>query len=260
VVEFTDWDGGFTDVSFLNTLTVDFEPAAEVNELVIYYPDTAPPLATVEGVTFTAFITGSRFAYETTSFQDVNALTVPTTTAGDPTKGAFYNATLPTDPAYLTSDQLTFEFWGRAGTSLPQVSTTDAICVAGLLSADFNSFIDVSIGAGQAAALRVNWGTEGGQAETRTVNLSTADGTSLNHVSLQRLSSRNYALHYKGQLVDSFTVPFDASVFAGGQVSFVVASSGIPGTALSQIRLTNTALYGTGNFTPPSTAFFTPPS
>jgi hypothetical protein len=60
-VEFTDWEGGFTDVSFLNTLAVDFVPTEPPPEpeppdcdgVFIYFPSTAPPLANDEGAVIT---------------------------------------------------------------------------------------------------------------------------------------------------------------------------------------------------------------
>jgi hypothetical protein len=286
VVEFTDWDGGFTDVSFLNTLTVDFEGAAEVNELVIYYPDTPPPLSTVEGVTITdlwpdfaasrpsQYPPGFPSSYVVDTFQGVNTIGAPDT---DDYQGPYWGFSDLDDAVDVGSGPFTFEFWWRLGTSLPisdnptrsafvQVEFGDGLSNTGgvyvILQYEGGSGVFYS-----PPNIRIN----AGDGEERIVDniatydwiftedvISSGDATSFNHLTVQRHNATDYTVHYKGAVLQSWTMP--SISYSDLPIIISPAALNVPGTAISQIRLSKGALYGTGNFTPPSTAFFTPPS
>jgi hypothetical protein len=92
--------------------------------------------------------------------------------------------------------------------------------------------------------------------ENPTHTLSSADATQYNHVAWQRHSANSYTVHYKGQLVISYetTSARDLSDGIDGQIN--INAQNISGVGLSQIRISNSALYGTGTFTPPTEAFY----
>jgi len=263
IVEFTDWEGGFTDVSFLNTLTVDFEGAAvepEVNELVIYYPDEPPPLATVEGVTITDFEGGP---YGTTAFQDVNALQAPNT---NNYLGPYWELSNIDNAVDVGSEPFTLEFWWRLGTSLPTNGNFSAYVSFsfGFINAGQPGIFTILQYEGQEAPLNVSpnirivggTGTESIEATEDTI--SSGDATSFNHLAIQRHNATNYTIHYKGAVLRSWTMA--SFSYSSLPIEIQPAALNVPGAALSQIRITKSARYGTGTFTPPSTAFFTPPS
>jgi hypothetical protein len=82
VVAFSSWSGGFTDVAFLNTAVVDFEPTevtpeppSGTNHLVIYHPDTSPPLA-IPGTTASVAVQVATGEYGTEEYEGVNSLTL----------------------------------------------------------------------------------------------------------------------------------------------------------------------------------------
>jgi hypothetical protein len=279
IVEFSSWEGGFTEVSFLNTLTVDFEGAAaepepEVTELVIYYPDEPPPLATVEEVTITelqpGFVETSPNPYITTIFQGVNALQSP---GNDDYEGPFWQ--VDSGSAFdLSTEPFTLEFWWRLGTSLPiaddrsesQVEVALGYYETGIPVIFMNlvyfgypgSFYyppTIQIQASDGNLILVNNNFTYNQFVSEDT-ISTEDATALNHLVIQRYNATDYTVHYKGVLLQSWSMP--SISFTDIKLQFGAFGLNVPGAALSQIRITKSALYGTGTFTPPSTAFFTP--
>jgi hypothetical protein len=266
-VEFTDWEGGFTDVSFLNTLTVDFVPSTPPEELVIWYPDEPPPEVTIEGVTVSELAD----PYETVVFQGVNALQAPYAELLEGPSWRFDNINSAFDVA---SGPFTLEFWWRAGTSL----ATGGDNFTTFVQVDFrNDPEGLAPLDGFVVQLSSRYVIENVEFEDGTpkINLqlasedesifetheeiiSTSDATSLNHVAIQKHSTTSYTLHYKGILLTSFTA--ESLLFSNKSIGVLLESENVNGAAISQIRLSNSALYGTGSFTPPSTAFYMPPS
>jgi hypothetical protein len=258
-VEFTDWEGGFTDVSFLNTLTVDFEGAAEpeVNELVIYYPDTAPPLATIEGVTIEEI---ANDVWSTFSFQGVNALEIPSNSSGNTT---WWIIDFASESFNTELGSLTVEFFARIGTNatndnnnktsgwlaqLRNSNESERVAVIGEFDAD--PFYRI---------LAVNDSEvypEGADFYTYQQSVTSEAAATMKHFSLQLIEGAQIIAHFDGTKV------YDSSrtVSPMRYLFFYIFANEVSGTAISQIRITKSARYGTGNFTPPSTAFYVPPS
>jgi hypothetical protein len=68
-----------------------------------------------------------------------------------------------------------------------------------------------------------------------------------------------WTLHIGGQLIETVTAPtldFNADTQIDASLS---SEYHIQQPRLSQIRISNSALYGTGSFTPPTEAFYVPP-
>jgi hypothetical protein len=271
-VEFADWNGGFTEVSFLNTLRVDFVPTeapveSGVDELVIYYPDESPPLATVEGVAVTDWAPSdplySQFGpsdYSTFTFQGVNAL-------GTASSEFFYwNINAPDETFDLGSEPFTVEYFVRLSSSYPFDSYSEALVEVGVFDADggnfgvkfvFGLYSEVDFG----VAPRVRIATDAPIGTLEQFVLPTpSDVASFNHLVLQRHSSLAYTVHYKGELIYSWNESTNVSLAGKSRYRSFVSVIGTTGAGMSQIRITKSARYGTGSFTPPTEAFFTPPS
>ena len=218
-----------------------------VNPLIIYYPNTAPPLTTISGATVTDL--GSPSAYNTAIFQGVNALVA----TGTDFAGPNYQVTATNEVFRLDSDPFTFEFWCRVGTSLPSNGA---------------SFVQVSLGnSNYSEQIGFDLFHEFNFQKLKLVQDNsvktdiTPDSssiTNLNHVAIQRHSALAYTLHYKGAVVTSWNHNQNFLFASGIRLEFAALSDNVPGTGMSQIRLTKEALYGTGAFTPPAAPFFTP--
>jgi hypothetical protein len=277
VVEFTDWDGGFTDVSFLNTLTVDFEGASgnSVTEspgdvcagVVIYYPDTEPPLATDSGIVVNDLNFSSESIWSTFVFQGVNALRIPSNTNFDDTS---WRLDITTGSFNASANNLTVEFFARLGSNLD--GTPFPVSGWGLVIRNSDEsplvgvnglFDDSGTGNGFVGEQLLLVGIDDpnvepapGESYSYRQNITTSDATTMKHVAIQQINGNQVTVHYGGtKIYDVAKTLTDATY-----IDFYVFSMRIDDPAISQIRVSNSALYGTGAFTPPSTAFFTPPS
>ena len=260
-VEFTDWEGGFTDVSFLNTLTVDFAQggAPESESLVIWYPDEAPPDATLAAVTFEDDL-------EAPSEYNLGTLSGENALQPGSASDARWNYTVPGAAFNLENPAFTVEFLVKLGSSpLP----TEPPEEGGVLSSIQFVLGELDGVPSEGASVNLVYSvdpielTVSVQDDTEdetTHTLSSTDATQYNHVAWQRHSANSYTVHYKGQLVISYetTSTKDLSDGIDGQLSFTTEN--ISGAGLGQVRISDSALYGTGSFTPPSTAFYVPPS
>jgi hypothetical protein len=270
-------EGGFTSHRFTGpTLSSPsfnasdapiYAPGLDGNRLVIYYIDTPPPQSTIEGVTiedlYPAFSGGGTASYNTVTFQNVKALTAPS--ASNDSTFPFWLINSPSEVFDFGSDPFTIEFWWRA---------YDTIVSAG----DAFSFVELNLGrtsyADQSGELYVLLEYEGRQDRGAEIllrdlnvnigartSVSNSDASAFNHIVIQRHSELAFTMHYKGSIIYSWDRTSDRSFT--GKTSFTIGASNFfaTGAGFSQIRMTKgKAIYGTGGFTPPTTAFFTPPA
>jgi hypothetical protein len=246
-------------------------PEPEPEELVIWYPDEPPPQATIEGVTITdlwpdyaasspsVYPPGFPSSYVVDTFQGVNTLGAPDT---DYYQGPYWEFSNLSNALDIGSEPFTLEFWWRLGTSLPgSDSTKSAFVQLGFESAVGGVFVILrSDGGSPPLFMPPNIAVAAGPGSEYVMNtedvISSADASSFNHLAIQRHNATNYTVHYKGAVLQSWTM----ASFSYSSVPIIITPSAInvPGTAISQIRLSNSALYGTGTFTPPTEAFYDP--
>jgi hypothetical protein len=251
------------------------QPAAVANyapdKLVIWYPDEAPPKATIKGVTITdlwpdfaasrpsVYPPGFPSSYVVDTFQGVNTLGAPDT---DYYQGPYWEFSNLSNALDIGSKPFTLEFWWRLGTSLPGSDwTKSAFVQLEFESAVGGVFVILrSDGGSPTLSSPPTIGMYAGPGSEYAMNtedvISSADASSFNHLAIQRHNATNYTVHYKGAVLQSWTM----ASFSYSSVPIIILPTAInvPGTAISQIRLSNSALYGTGTFTPPTKAFYKP--
>lgn len=230
--------GGFS----VRSLPAAVQYAGLLQELIVYYPNTAPPLTTAEGVTVSGDGSGNS-AYAVVSFSGQNALSQDE----------------PLDEGWILQE-------------LPEGS------FPGEFTVEFYQKINNAEGDGQSRVY-VDFGDDDGGFGVETVfpaytpeqsgieirifnndNLDeifqSASGQYV-HCSIQRIGQSQIVFHYGGSSVfstqDGFTGPMTFLQFG-----VTPNTTGGLDTALGQIRITAQALYGTGSFTPPSQPFFIP--
>ena len=243
------------------------QPAAVANyapdKLVIWYPDEAPPKATIKGIKLT------NFGYGIVPFQSVNAFR---TSPGGSEFGAYFESSgfsfLP------QTGPFTFEFWGSVGDSAGSiidpfdVSLVDkSFLESGGEEGDGVGFISrvviPSFGPVETE-LKLNFAFAAYQEGFSTFSVTDQALTpdAFNHIAFQRHNSTDYTLHINGVLIHSIHTETELSWPESMVVTGVVRPTGtgvfIPENAISQIRLSKSALYGTGTFTPPTKAFYKP--
>jgi hypothetical protein len=112
-------------------------------------------------------------------------------------------------------------------------------------NADNNQVTTLAVAGETVLAIKATPGSSDVMAETQL------DLTGLVHLSIQRISG-TYYLHVKGQKITSF-----ANTVQDYFVQVFGTDLALGTTVLGQGRFTSgAALYGIGNFTPPSTAFY----
>jgi hypothetical protein len=223
-VEFNNWSGGFTDVTFQNTLTVDFElkPAKSV----FYWDDGALVSTGSESIFFEA--------------GNVTAVTV----AGQPGISSNQVEIIIEDGLLQSSQSSDFTFeWFASGIDL--LDSESASVFINVRNANNDQISQLMVAGNKATSLKEGSGSP----ESATVEL---EMTGLVHLSIQRVSGVYY-LHAKGQPIDSFS-----NTISGYLLSAFFSDSNDKVAIFGQGRFTAAALYGTGNFTPPSTAFYVP--
>jgi hypothetical protein len=270
VVEFTDWDGGFTDVSFLNTLTVDFEGAAAEPEpggdVIFYYESPPSILATVAGEAYEELSISSVMSIVQLAGADALALSG----GSDNVLRYVYYQWNGETAVSVGAGLWTLEIFGRLSDSefnLPDFGSVGFVKRAALeiVLGDFSNnfaFIDMNYLEGQSIVdpdfdVNTRVVIDGSTVDRETTVVTKQQLTSLGHLSIQRVSATNCVAHYNGQQVMSWTI--DESDEFLPIVTIQSISRNVPLVTTGQARLTiGQARYGTGTFTPPSTAFFTP--
>jgi hypothetical protein len=249
-VEFNNWSGGFTDVSFQNTLTVDFEP-------------TEPPEPAQ-----------SVFYWSGTNLLSTGSETITVTIQSDE-PAQLTSSTLLSQPAVkLTPGYVTY--W--------RISEGLASSVADLpytlewfgdipINATGSAYVTILASTGSSGAGGIGIvGQPNSVADVYSIGgqelASACSGCDINteitwnnpvHIAQQRIGNQLY-LHINGALIASVG---DSGNFLDSSASFSIEAALFTGNSviykLGQGRLTvNEAIYGTGNFTPPSTAFYVP--
>jgi hypothetical protein len=233
-VEFSAWDGGFTEVSYLNTLVVDFVPTeapAGLGQSIFYWSGT------------NLLSTGSETII---AAPDENIETA--TLAGQPAVSST-GITININEGLIGSSQsldFTYE-WYVSGVS--SLEDADPMSITGpfihVRNADNNQVTQLVVAGETVLAIKATPGSSDVMAETQL------DLTGLVHLSIQRISG-TYYLHVKGQKITSF-----ANTVQDYRVAAFGTDLALGTTVFGQGRFTSgAALYGIGNFTPPSTAFY----
>jgi hypothetical protein len=231
-VEFSAWEGGFTELSYLNTLVVDFVPTeaqAGPGQSIFYWSGTD------------LLSTGS----ETIFFAPDDDIETATLT-GQPavsSTGIIINV----DEGLIGSSQFldfTFEWYVSGVSSLEDDPEFTGVFLY-VRNADNNQVTTLAVAGETVLAIKATPGSSDVMAETQL------DLTGLVHLSIQRISG-TYYLHVKGQKITSF-----ANTVQDYFVQVFGTDLALGTTVLGQGRFTSgAALYGIGNFTPPSTAFY----
>lgn len=239
-VAFSSWTGGFTDVSFLNTLSVDFVPteAPAAPEASVFYWDELELLSTgSENITFSS---GFSYPVAETSLQGQSAvhgkiINGPVIFRVD---GGLVQASQGTDFtlewfAFIVDDVYDYlSFIVRSEASPPDSP----------FSLQFLMSLEKNLAFAQGYYF---------PPEIIDETAVPIDGSGLSHVCAQKINGVYY-FHVNGQFIAShaYAIP-DYTIFVWFQ-------SELDGGILGQGRFSPTALYGASNFTPPAEAFYTP--
>jgi hypothetical protein len=229
-------------------------PEPEPEELVIWYPDEPPPQATIEGVTITDITEEGQ--YDVVTFQGVNALSNESTSLVSLNRsGLIANIS---DAGLVFTNSWTVEVFGRLGISFATNDDNDTSSTfqIGLYSSEdmiigFTLVYRDPVGVSESSFYMYAYNNDFQQSNQA---LSSGQAGTFNHIALQKHGPNQVTVHYAGQKIyeGSFTVANSV------ELDLVIDQRGTPGVAASQIRLSNSALYGTGNFTPPTEAFYDP--
>jgi hypothetical protein len=243
------------------------EPAAILEKiplsLIIYYPDEPPPQATVKGVAFEDKNDG--LEYSVVEFEGVNALT----TVEPNFKGPDWEAALP-GSFNLGTGPFTLETSLRTGVDIDTFA--ELRMYDGEFGDNFFFIVFVSIEVLNSGNYLVRIQADLQDERFRLDRVVPAlsgeavdDVKDFAHVSFQRINSRTYVLHRKGVVIKTWELPEESPPIDFGSIDTTkirfsaISDAGLPMPAVTQIRLTNTALYGTRNFKPPTRPFFVPP-
>jgi hypothetical protein len=253
----------------LNTLQYGIppEPPGPPTEVIFYYESPPSILATVAGVVSEDLPTSSTLSI--VQLAEANALAV--SGGSDNIQRYVYYEWNGESAVSAGTDLWTLEIFGRlsdSGSSLPDFDNASPLKQAdvSLSLGGFSdgAYADVSLKylAGQGsidpdfeanAFAKVN----GSIIDSETTVATKQQLTSLGHLSIQRASATNCVAHYNGQQIMSWTV--EASDEFLPIVTIQSVSRDVPLVTTGQARLTlGQALYGTGTFTPPTEAFYSP--
>jgi hypothetical protein len=275
-VALSSWTGGFTDVSFLNTLSVDFVPTEAPpepgsDELVIWYGEEDAQVFPAGAVTLVKNVaTGD---YGTTTHLGQLAFA-----AQEGEAEASYSHDWQIEiPDETLSGDFTIEFWARAATVSPPLGSVGSSIVQ--VQSDNGFGLNMSHSAQWDNLENPGTPEENNQIDFRLFQ-DTNSGLTLNragvyesfgssvqgwkHACFQRINGQN-VFHYDGDPLvltqTDGTMPTPGLVPLNAVLSFAAFNAGAStNSAIGQIRISNSALYGTGNFTPPTEAFYVPPS
>jgi hypothetical protein len=233
------------------------EPAVTVYDenpgLVIWYPNTGAPRVTTRGLSVVGLPgfsdeLGEGMFYEVVSFRGQNALT---------NSGTFFS-TPPTWELDLSSTGAEFLTGAFTVEWFQRVQPFD------FYSPIVNMLL--SVGSDSTFAVLSDNGSAGADDPPiivrPTVNdviveddwYFSNDVSVFAHVSIQRISGNRVTLHYGGTKI------YESSVGSIGDklnlLAFQTLNSNAGKTAISQIRVSNSAIYGDGTFSPPTGVFF----
>jgi hypothetical protein len=242
-VAFSSWSGGFTDVSFLSTLNVDFVPTVappppEPSASVFYWDGLSLLSTGSEDITFGS---GNLPVAETT-LQGQPAVHGKTGGIGFGIDGGLVQASQGTD--------FTCEWFMFAIDSSPLFLGYFLFTVQSKTPPpDSPGEIGFYMGLdrNEASAVGYFFPPETFN-ETGPVPI---DGSGLVHACAQKINGVYY-FHVNGQFIASHSYPIlNYKILA-------TFASELDGGILGQGRFSSTALYGPGSFTPPTEAFYVP--
>jgi hypothetical protein len=238
-VEFSSWVGGFTDVSFLNTLNVDFVPTVA--------PPPPEPSASVfywDGLSLLS--TGSEDITLTTGSPSVETslLGQPAVREGSASGGIDGGLAQASQDTDFTLEWFAFDvISGGFGLEIR--------------SKDF--FGDENYPNYQYFLLLVTYdevvvgAVSGPPYEIEQTVLQPVNTNGLAHLCIQRINGIYYA-HVNGQLMASSNY-----IVSNWEILFSFITQFEPSPVIAgQGRFSSTALYGPGSFTPPTEAFYVP--
>jgi hypothetical protein len=246
-VEFSNWQGGFTDVSYLNTLTVDFVPTEAPEE-----PEFEQSVFYWSGIEMLS-----------TGNETINNYSLSES-------GSVTSSTLLSQPAV----ELVNDFgWDIPGGLVSNIGILDyTIEWFAVVPRDATGSAYISISFTSAYGHTNIIGQPNSVADILSLGgeeyVSACSGCDINteitwsnpvHIAQQRIGDRLY-LHINGALIGSVgdsgnSLPISASF----RVEAALFTSNSVIYKLGQGRLTaGAALYGTGTFTPPTEAFYDP--
>jgi hypothetical protein len=246
-VEFSAWEGGFTEVSYLNTLVVDFVPTEapagpEFEQSVFYW---------------------SGIEMLSTGNETINNYSLSES-------GSVTSSTLLSQPAV----ELVYDFdWDIAGGLVSNIGILDyTIEWFAVVPRDATGSAYIGISFTSAYGYTTIVGQPNSVADILSLGgeeyVSACSGCDINteitwsnpvHIAQQRIGDRLY-LHINGALIGSVgdsgnSLPISASF----RVEAALFTSNSVIYKLGQGRFTSgAALYGTGTFTPPTEAFYDP--
>jgi hypothetical protein len=251
-----------------------------LDELVIWYPDEAPPQATIAGYTITADPFPSEDNWGVTTFQGQNALTITPEPEGEDSFNEFESQN---DLFKLGNGLVTIEWFcslGAFSDSFAFGGVTFEVLLYSTKPEDESEYY-LRL---EAYAYHYEDGDEsppytagidgiaqycaGGSCDylldQQVYTLTSSQSANMLHVCWQRTAVDDdgldtWTLHIGGQLIETVTAPtldFNADTQIDASLS---SEYHIQQPRLSQIRISNSALYGTGSFTPPTEAFYVPP-
>jgi hypothetical protein len=235
-----------------------------IEEIIIWFDDESAQVFPPDAAVITGAITGD---YLTTEHLGQTAYAPPpgTLDASGPNElGGGWVIDMPDD---LTNGNFTIEGWTRSSTAAPPVGGRSTVGIALAWNGDTASIIM------QSAAFRLSESSTaehqvGGESRYETSNAQVYEqlfGTSVQgwrHLCYQRVGGEDI-FHYHGvrlvQTDGDGSLPSPRPVTSDAYLFVGALNEATSGVAVGQVRVSTGALYGTGTFTPPSTAFYTAP-
>jgi hypothetical protein len=251
--------GGFSTVALPAPVQYAGPIPEGPDELIVYWTESGPA-ATTGNVQWSIIVSGSEYATTTFQGQLAARLLIP----GEGSGVIQHTGTFDEDVFSIGTEDFTYEWWGNPGgegqnkniSGDLRSSSSDALSGLRGLFDPFNPF---------------KW--------DQVIQISSPDGSlrltedigftppGWAHVCIQRQGNL-YIYHLDGQRIQftekNGTSPASdqnlSAVNMSGNLRVVIRYSGIKDNttvAIGQTRITKGARYGTGNFTPPTGAFYT---
>lgn len=260
-IEFTEWEGGFTDVAFLNTLNVE----STGGQFVVWFDGESARVFPADATTIA--LVGSEGDYETGEHLGEATFAPP---PGVSDVSLFYHSWAVDVPDLLTAADFTIEAWMRPSDVSPaspgDTGTVDVRMVwgedSGIYLSCFAGWSDIASPGTLAEQHQAYFASqyEGGSMWSALLFGETVQGWK--HFSYQRINGED-VFHYHGTRIDltegDESLPVIRPVTPEAQLIVYADNQAISGVGLGQVRVSSGALYGTGTFTPPSVAFYDAP-